>query len=114
LAFGHGEVLMKRLTPRWRYRFELLARTLVAIVGGYVLAAAASALCAQIMVLWLGVARTSAVTGATMLAFVLHAAAAIYVFACASAVRACLGILIPALLMGLAAWVLAPSEGMVL
>jgi len=102
------------MSPRWRYRAAVLSRTLAATAGGYVLAAAGSMLCAQVMVLWLGVARTSAVTGATMLAFIIHLIAVLWVFGCASARRAWLGVGIPALVVGILAWWLAPAEGMVL
>jgi len=102
------------VSSRWRYRAAVLSRTLAAAAGGYVLAASGSMLIAQIMVIWLGVARTSAVTGAVMLAFIIHLIAVLWVFACASAWRAWLGVGIPALAVSLLAWWLAPAEGMVL
>jgi len=102
------------LSSRSHYRVAVLSRTVLACIGGYVLAAAGSALSAQVMVLWFGVARTSAVTGATMLAFIIHAVVAVWVFACATTLRAWLGVGIPALLVSVLAWWLAPSEGMVL
>jgi len=123
LALGQCEILippchefpmMSDVSPRWRYRAAIFSRTLVAAVGGYVLAAAGSALSAQAMVLWLGVARTSAVTGAAMLAFILHAIAAVWVFACTTTLRAWLGVGIPALAAALLAWWLTPPEGMTL
>jgi|GEM_PF-381575 len=102
------------VASRRRYRIAVLSRTLAAAAGGYVLAASGSMLAAQIMVIWLGVARTSAVTGATMLAFIIHLIAVLWVFACTSAWRAWLGLGIPALAVSLLAWWLAPAEGMLL
>jgi len=102
------------LSSRSRYQAAVLSRTLLACIGGYVLAVAGSMVCAQMLVLWFGVARTSAVTGATMLAFIIHAAAAVWVFACATTLRAWLGVGIPALVVSVLAWWLAPGEGRLL
>ncbi len=83
-----------------RYRLAVASRALAAIGGGYALAAAAAAALAQALPS-LGMPRADAVLTATMLAFVLHAVAALWAFGCASAWRAWGGIAVPALLAAL-------------
>jgi len=78
------------------YRFAVASRVLAAILGGYALTAVAIALLA----LWLPMARAEAVLTATLLSFALYAGAVIWVFAARSAWRAWLGILLPALGLG--------------
>ncbi len=86
-----------------RYRWLVTSRSVAAIFGGYLVAATWAAS----MSLWLqhtGMARVDAVTTATMLSFIVYVCAAIWVFAVASTRRAWTGILVPAALMGGAAW----------
>lgn len=81
----------------WRYRLGVASRAVAAIVGGYMLAAAATALLA----LTLPMARVDAVLTATLLSFTVYVCAVIWVFAARDALRAWLGIGIPTLLLGL-------------
>lgn len=88
----------------WRYRGGVAARALAAIGGGYLL----SALAAALVALALPLPRADAVTIATLLSFAIHACAILWVFASASALRACGGMLaVCALLACLLAGLLA-------
>lgn len=87
------------------YRWVITSRSVAAIFGGYGLAAAFAA-CLSLVLPQIGMSRPDAVLTATMLAFVLHAVAALWAFSCASAWRTWAGILIPAVLLALLAWVL--------
>lgn len=79
------------------YRLAVAARVLLAAGGGYLLAALATD----------GLARTlsmrpsEAVLTATMASFAVYAAAVIWAFAARSVLRAGMGILVPALLLGI-------------
>jgi hypothetical protein len=75
-----------------------LSRACAAIAGGYAFAASAAALLAIV----LPMPRADAVVTATLLSFILYAAAALRVFAASGAWRAWLELLLPALLMALA------------
>lgn len=86
-----------------RYRWTIASRSVAAIFGGYGLAAAFSA-CMSLVLPLAGMSRPDAVLSATMLAFVLHAIAALWAFSCASAWRTWVGILIPAVLLALLTW----------
>jgi len=91
-----------------RYRRAVAARSVAAIFGGYLLAATFAAC----MSLWLqdaGMTRMDAVTTATIVSFIVHACAAIWVFATASMWRAWAGVLLPAALFALGAWIGARS-----
>ncbi|KAG1369146.1 hypothetical protein G6F59_018737 [Rhizopus arrhizus] len=72
------------------------SRMAAAILGGYVLAAAAAACLA----VWLPMGRADAVTAAQMLSFVFYACGVIWVFATRNAWRAWKGILLPAAVLG--------------
>lgn len=61
---------------RWRWRAEVLVRTVVAVVGGYFLAHAFSALCACLMPF----TRPDRVVAGALLAFPVWCAAAVYAF----------------------------------
>lgn len=80
-----------------------ISRACAAIAGGYVFAAAATALLAVVLPMLLPMQRADAVVTATLLSFLLYGAAALRVFAAPSAWRAWLELLAPALLMALAA-----------
>jgi hypothetical protein len=69
-----------------RYRAAVASRTVAAVAGGYLLAAAGAAV------------------GATLLAFIVHAVAAMWAFGCASAWRAWAGVCLPGVVLALAAW----------
>lgn len=75
------------------------SRAVAAIVGGYAFASAAAALLAMLLPL----PRADAVVTATLLSFALYAGAALRAFATPSAWRAWAELLLPALLMALAA-----------
>jgi hypothetical protein len=82
--------------PGIRYRLGVLSRTVAAIAGGYgvaALAAAALALC-------LPTTRAEAAMTGTLAAFVVYPIAVMWVFACASAWRAWVGLALAALLPG--------------
>ncbi|KAB7769734.1 DUF3649 domain-containing protein [Xanthomonas maliensis] len=79
----------------------VLARTLVAIVGGYALASATNLLLA----LALPMPRSEAVLTSMLVGIVVCACAPLWAFATASVWRACWGITVPtAILFALAAW----------
>lgn len=83
------------------YRRSVALRVLVAVVGGYALASAVAA-CAGLLLVWAGSSRVDAVLWATMLAFLVHALAVLWVFGCRSSRRVWLGLGLPLLLMGAA------------
>ncbi len=85
-----------------RYRWRVGSRALAATAGGYALSSATAA-GLGLMLARSGTSSVDAVLWATMLAFVVHAVAALWAFGCASALRAWLGIGIPAALLGGAA-----------
>lgn len=90
------------LTPLARYRWMIAARGVLAAFGGYALAAAFSA-CCGLLLAHAGMARVDAVTSANMLAFIVYACVAMWVFATASLRRACIGVLGAAALLALGA-----------
>jgi len=102
---------VERFSPALRYRAVVVSRTLAAGAGGYALAAVSAAFIAQIMVL-LGMVRNEATTGATMLAFIIQMVAVLWVFGCASAKRAWLGVLASTAIVGGLAWMLATLGGL--
>lgn len=84
-----------------RYRLGVAVRTVAAILGGY----AVSALWATALALNLPTAKAEASLTGIMVAFVIHPCAAMWVFAARSAGRACLGLLVLAVVPGtLLAW----------
>ena len=72
------------LSPQTTYRLAIASRTVLAIFGSYLFAALAAAS----LSLLLPGPRAQAVLGATMLAFVLYCAMAIWAFSAACATRA--------------------------
>ena len=97
-------------SPLLRYRSAVLVRAVAGFGGGYVLSAAFAAAFGLVCVQWCGMARTEAVTVATMLSFVVLAVAVLWAFACANTKRVCLGIAMPAVLLGLLAWMLSGGQ----
>lgn len=75
-------------------------RTLMAVLGGYALAASATAALA----VWLPTAPATAVITANLLSFLIYTGAVLWAFSTRSAARACLGITVPALLLAGLAW----------
>ncbi|MEW7851310.1 iron transporter [Massilia aurea] len=90
-------------TALTRYRLAVAVRSLVAIFGGYALSAACAIWLGHLLPA-LGMTRLDAVLTASMLAFVVHACAAIWVFAIAGTWRAAIGILVPAAVLAVGAW----------
>ncbi|MDO7903040.1 DUF3649 domain-containing protein [Pseudomonas sp. K1(2024)] len=91
-----------------RYRLAVTSRSLAALFGGYLLASAVSVCTSLLMP---GAQVDAALTG-MMLSFVFYVLAFLWCFACRSALRAWLGVLLPALVLGavgvLAWWVKQP------
>lgn len=95
-----------RDAPSTAYRLGVGARAAAAIVGGYVLAAAATALLALLLPL-ISVSRADAVIASTLFSFTVYACAVLWAFAAASAARAWLGLLLPATLLAGTAYALS-------
>lgn len=81
-----------RLSAGAVYRLGVASRSMAAIVGGYVLAA----LVTMLLSVSLPMARSEAVMTATLLSFAIYTCTVMWVFATRSALRAWLGLLIPA------------------
>ncbi|WP_411390049.1 DUF3649 domain-containing protein [Pseudomonas sp. MPB23] len=86
------------------YRLGVTSRVLAAVVGGYLLASLAS-IC---LALWMPTARADAVITGMMSSFVFYLLAVLWCFACRSAARAWLGVMVPsvalAALAGVGLW----------
>ncbi|MER2296883.1 DUF3649 domain-containing protein [Pseudomonas promysalinigenes] len=79
------------------YRLAVVSRSLAALLGGYVLASLFS-IC---LALLLPLPQVDATLTGLMLSFVIYVLAFIGCFACRSAWRAWLGVLLPSVLLGL-------------
>jgi len=98
--------LPRRLAGVLRHpRAGVASRSLAAILGGYALAATTS----SFLALALPMDRAQAVLTGMLLAIVACACAALWAFAARSALRAWIGIALPALLMGMATTWLGPT-----
>ncbi|MCE4053712.1 DUF3649 domain-containing protein [Pseudomonas sp. Au-Pse12] len=90
------------------YRLAVASRALAAVLGGYLLAALAS-VC---LTLLLPLPKADAVVSGMMASFLFYLLAVLWCFACRSAWRAWLGLLLPslglALLAGGAYWAAQP------
>ncbi len=75
-------------------------RTLIAVFGGYALAACATAA----LSVWLPTAPATAVITANLLSFLIYTVAVLWAFSTRSAARACAGIMAPTLLLAGLAW----------
>lgn len=96
---------MSRAARRgWRYRVNVAARSLVAIVGGYAIAALFTMAAAR----WLPMAKIDAVLVATMLAFALIPGVAVWAFLTRTPFRAVTGAVLVAGLLALACWAVGP------
>lgn len=91
--------------PLARYRWAIAARSVLAIFGGYALAASFAA-CCGLLLARAGMARVDAVTSANMLSFIVYACAAIWIFAGVGLRRAARGILLAAGVLALGAWLM--------
>jgi hypothetical protein len=105
---GQHPLAPSAITALTHYRLAVALRSLVAIFGGYALAAASAAWLGYLLPV-LGMTRLDAVLTAAMLAFIVHACAAIWVFAVASTWRAALGILAPGAILAIGAWAYGAS-----
>lgn len=81
------------------YRLAVASRSLAALLGGYLLASLAS-VCITLLT---PTAQVDAALTGMMLSFVVYLLAFIWCFACRSAWRAWLGVLLPSLVLGLIA-----------
>lgn len=79
-----------------RYRLGVASRAIAAILGGYALSGAASA----VLALYLPTTRAEAALTGTLAAFVIYPCAVMWVFAVRSAWRAWLGLLAPGAVLG--------------
>lgn len=79
-------------------RFAILSRAAAAVFGGYAFAS----VCTVLLSFLLPLPVVEAVLAASLFSFAIHTAAAIWVFAAPTAVRAWLGLLVPGLALGLA------------
>ncbi|WP_223413688.1 MULTISPECIES: DUF3649 domain-containing protein [unclassified Pseudomonas] len=86
------------------YRLAVTSRVLAAVLGGYIVAALASVS----LTLLVPMARADAVVTGMMTSFLAYLGAVIWCFACRSAWRAWLGLIVPSLVLaaisGLAYW----------
>jgi len=79
------------------YRLGVASRALAAIGGGY----GVGALAAAVLALALPASRAEAAVTGTLVSFLVYAVAVMWVFAARSAGRAWLGLVLPALVLGL-------------
>lgn len=87
-----------KLSPAARWRWQIAARLLAAVAGGYGLAALASSVLA-LLAQACGMAPVDAVIGATLVSFAVHAGVALYAFGAATVVRAWSALALAALLL---------------
>ncbi|RRV08396.1 DUF3649 domain-containing protein [Pseudomonas sp. v388] len=80
------------------YRLAVASRSLAAVFAGYLLASVSSVCLAH----WLPMARAEAVVTSMMLSFLVYLGAVLWCFACRSAWRAWIGVLIPSAVLGAA------------
>lgn len=85
-----------------RYRWAVASRAIAAMGAGYGLSASVAA-ASGVLLPMMGMERINAVMTGTMLAFVVHAMAALWAFGCATALRAWLGIVLPGIALGVLA-----------
>jgi hypothetical protein len=90
---------MSALVQRVRSTGPLIARIVAALFGGYALAALGS-----VAVLALPISKPQAVLTGMLASFLIYAGAVIWVFAVRSAWKACVGLIIVAVPLSLAAW----------
>jgi hypothetical protein len=87
------------------YRLAVTSRVLAAVLGGYIVAALASISLSS----WLPMARAEAVVTGMMSSFLAYLIAVLWCFACRSAWRAWVGLIVASLVLaavsGLAYWI---------
>ncbi len=83
-------------------RLAVASRVVAAVLGGYVFANVIAIFLSEV----LPMPRASAVLAMTLASFALYAAAAIWVFAARTAMRAWLGLAVPSGVLGAAAWLI--------
>lgn len=93
---------MKVLTLQ---QWSVVSRVTAAVGGGYLLASLLSIVVSRATPL----PHASAVMTGMLLSFLFYACAALWVFAARSARVAWLGLIVPAVLLALVAWVLGPT-----
>jgi hypothetical protein len=86
-------------------QWSVVSRVVAAIGGGYLLASLTSIVVARITPL----PYPSAVMTGMLLSFLFYACAALWVFAARTARVAWLGLIVPAALLALVAWLLGPT-----
>lgn len=84
ISMGAQHKLSKDLSPIARYRWAILSRTLLAVVGGYIF----TSLATGSLALALPLAKPQAVLAATQLSFALYCALVIWAFCASSPMRA--------------------------
>lgn len=88
-----GEVSM-------RWRLAVASRVLAAVIGGYVLASLASVCLAYFLPLLFQSSRAEAAVLSMTLSFLFYLPAVLWCFACRTALRAWLGLLVPSAILG--------------
>lgn len=91
-----------KLNQTLNYRLAIVSRTTAAIIGGYGVAASATAFL-SVLLPW---ARADAVITATLLSFIVYTCAVLWVFAARNAWQAWIGIVVPCvvMLLGVLLW----------
>lgn len=85
-----------------RYRWQIALRVIVAIIGGYLLANISAILLSYL----LPMPKSDAVMTGILLSFAIYAGAIMWVFAVRSIKKACVGLLVPSLILGAVALLL--------
>lgn len=85
-----------------RYSWQIALRVIVAIIGGYLLANISAILLSYL----LPMPKSDAVMTGILLSFAIYAGAIMWVFAVRSMKKACVGLLVPSLILGAVALLL--------
>jgi hypothetical protein len=89
--------MKKPVSVPLRYRLGVVSRCLAASMGGYALASASSACIAALV----PAAPAQAAASGMMLGLLVYVLAVLWVFACASAIKAWLGVVVGTLILAL-------------
>jgi hypothetical protein len=95
--------------PNLSLRWSVAARTLAGTLGAYALASLIT-VALSLALARLGMVRVEATTAATLASYAIFAAIAMSVFHARSAAKAWLGLVIAALPLALAIWLLMPAR----
>jgi hypothetical protein len=87
-------------TVSLRWRLAVASRVLAALLGGYLLAALCSVCLGQLLLLAFKATRAEAAVLSMTLSFLIYLPAVLWCFACRSALRAWLGLLLPCAILG--------------